>query len=151
MSTSINVIMWAINIIGIFILWNTRDRPLVHPIIFCSFCQHKEHRMKNYSHTTDESYREGTETLPLQNRAKRKNGVPEKYCKANFLGGGETNEANLKGLLANLFLLRNLFGRAGAPPFTFAQQIYHCAKHNITAKQYHSPQANITAWNILSR
>ena len=49
-------------------------------------------------------------------RAKRKNGVPEKYCKANFLGGGETNEANLKGLLANLFLLRNLFGRAGVPP-----------------------------------
>ena len=43
-------------------------------------------------------------------------GVPEKYCAANFLGRGETNVANLKGLLANLFLLRNLFGRAGVPP-----------------------------------
>jgi len=26
-----------------------------------------------------------------------KNGVPEKYCEANFLGEGETNEAILKG------------------------------------------------------
>ncbi len=63
--------------------------------------------MNYYSHTTDESYREGTETLPY---------------KIERSGTG-----------------------AGVPPFTFAQQIYHCAKHNITAKQYHSSQANITA------
>ena len=68
-------------------------------------------------------------------RAKRKNGVPEKYCKANFFwGGGETNEANLKGLLANLFLLRNLFGRAGVPPTTLLSSLFtiHCVKVSFT-------------------
>ena len=75
----------------------------------------KEHRMNFfYSHTTNERKREGTETLPYKIE-RSDTGVPEKYCAANFLGRGETNVANLKGLLANLFLLRNLFGRAGVP------------------------------------
>ena len=61
-------------------------------------------------------------------------GDPEKYCAANFLGRGETNVANLKGLLANLFLLRNLFGRAGVPPTTLHSSLFtiHCVKVSFT-------------------
>ena len=70
-------------------------------------------------------------------------GDPEKYCKANFLGRGETNEANLKGLLANLFLLRNLFGRGGAgvpPSISHAVTASLGAKHRLhssLAKRLH--------------
>ena len=69
-------------------------------------------------------------------------GVPEKYCAANFLGRGETNVANLKGLLANLFLLRNLFGRAGVPPTTLHSSLFtiHCVKVSFTLNPRNFPK-----------
>ena len=93
------------------------------------------------SHTTDESYREGTETL-LYKIERSDTGVPEKYCAANFLGRGETNVANLKGLLANLFLLRNLFGRAGVPPTTLHSSLFtiHCVKVSFTLNPRNFPK-----------
>ncbi len=46
-------------------------------------------------------------------------GDPEKYCTANFLGRGETNEAILKDLLANSFYcVICLDERVPRPPFS---------------------------------
>ena len=71
-------------------------------------------------------------------------GVPEKYCAANFLGRGETNVANLKGLLANLFLLRNLFGRAGVPPTYSLFTLLYSLRESF----FHANRALCASWFV---
>ena len=61
------------------------------------------------------------------------NGDPEKYCKANFLGRGEINEATLKDLLANSFCCVVCFDEGeGVPSRNFCE-----AKHRLHIVQLH--------------
>ena len=73
--------------------------------------------------------------------ASGQNGDPEKYCKANFLGRGEINEATLKDLLANSFCCVVCFDEgAGVPPAIFAKQNIVCTQCNFICalRKFHS-------------
>ena len=59
-----------------------------------------------------------------------KNGVPEKYCEANFLGEGETNEAIFKG--------------SARKPLSLAKFVWTRVSDITTAGNITCRQANIT-------
>ena len=73
-------------------------------------------------------------------------GVPEKYCAANFLGKGQTNEATLKGFARKFFLLRSSFGRCSAPR---KNTIFDTFKNGVLSMKFALRACEIAPlWNI---